>query len=198
MSSGQVPFGPLSIEIQNPVTGEVLSFNGTTWENTPASDLGLVNAVSNSDGTLTISPTTGSVVASLNLAHANTWSAEQTFGAGITGTGNTGALTPGSGILGTASSWSALQTFSAGVVTGGGGTAPTAITVGASPFTYTNSTGKNIQVLLGGGTVTAIAFNGTTIASGLTLSTILSFDLKESDSITVTYTTAPAMFYVPA
>lgn len=37
------------------------------------------DSVSNSDGTLTISPTTGSVVAGLNLAHANTWSAKQTF-----------------------------------------------------------------------------------------------------------------------
>lgn len=36
-----------------------------------------VSSVSNSDGTLTISPTTGAVVASLNLAHANTWTAEQ-------------------------------------------------------------------------------------------------------------------------
>ena len=40
---------------------------------------GAVSSVANSDGTLTISPTTGAVVASLNLAHANTWSAIQTF-----------------------------------------------------------------------------------------------------------------------
>jgi len=32
---------------------------------------------------LTISPTTGTVVSSLNLAHANTWTASQTFNAGI-------------------------------------------------------------------------------------------------------------------
>lgn len=38
-----------------------------------------VSAVSNSDGTLTISPTTGSVVASLALSHANTWTGQQTF-----------------------------------------------------------------------------------------------------------------------
>lgn len=38
-------------------------------------------SVSNSNGTLTISPTTGAVVASLALGHANTWSALQTFGA---------------------------------------------------------------------------------------------------------------------
>lgn len=43
--------------------------------------------VSNSDGTLTISPTSGAVVASLNLAHLNTWTVTQVFsqatGAGI-------------------------------------------------------------------------------------------------------------------
>ncbi len=40
---------------------------------------GAVSSVSNSDGTLTISPTTGSVVASLNLANANSWTSLQTF-----------------------------------------------------------------------------------------------------------------------
>jgi len=39
-----------------------------------------VTSVTNSDGTITISPTTGNVVASLNLGHANTWTALQTFG----------------------------------------------------------------------------------------------------------------------
>jgi len=38
-----------------------------------------VASVSNSDGTLTITPTTGAVVASLALGHANTWTASQTF-----------------------------------------------------------------------------------------------------------------------
>ena len=40
---------------------------------------GAVSSVSNSDGTLTISPTTGAVVGSLNLAHSNTWTALQSF-----------------------------------------------------------------------------------------------------------------------
>jgi len=61
-----------------PTSGQVLSYNGTGW--LPAS---VPTSVSNSDGTLTISPTTGAVVASLNLAHANTWSAVQTFGNNI-------------------------------------------------------------------------------------------------------------------
>src|SRR6516164_1151209 len=40
---------------------------------------GGVTSVTNSDGTLTISPTTGAVVASLALGHANTWSGVQSF-----------------------------------------------------------------------------------------------------------------------
>lgn len=40
---------------------------------------GVVTSVANSDSTLTVSPTTGSIIASLNLAHANTWSAVQTM-----------------------------------------------------------------------------------------------------------------------
>ena len=46
----------------------------------PNSDIsGVISSVSNSDGTLTISPNTGAVVASLNLGHANNWTANQTF-----------------------------------------------------------------------------------------------------------------------
>ncbi len=47
---------------------------------------GAISSVSNSDGTLTISPTTGSVVGSLNLAHANIWTEPQTI-AGYNATG---------------------------------------------------------------------------------------------------------------
>jgi len=42
---------------------------------------GGVTSVSNTDQTITISPTTGAVVASLNLAKANTWTGVQTFSA---------------------------------------------------------------------------------------------------------------------
>ncbi len=38
-----------------------------------------VTSVSNSDGTLTISPTTGNIVGSINLANPNTWTATTTF-----------------------------------------------------------------------------------------------------------------------
>lgn len=51
------------------------------------------NSVSNSDGTLTISPITGAVVASLNLSHANTWTGQQTFVAPILGVATGTSLT---------------------------------------------------------------------------------------------------------
>ena len=50
----------------------------TAIENTPAAPGGVTD-VSNADGTLTISPTTGAVVASLALGHANSWTAAQTL-----------------------------------------------------------------------------------------------------------------------
>ena len=40
---------------------------------------GGVSSVSNSDGSLTISPTTGSVIGSLNVGHSNTWTGLQNF-----------------------------------------------------------------------------------------------------------------------
>lgn len=54
-------------------TGKVIA---TT---TPSGGGGAVSSVSNADGTLTISPTTGAVVASLALGHANVWTALQQF-----------------------------------------------------------------------------------------------------------------------
>lgn len=59
-------------------------FDGTAWRYigiNSGGGGGAVSAVSNSDGTLTISPTTGAVIASLNLGHANTFTAAQTVNA---------------------------------------------------------------------------------------------------------------------
>lgn len=50
-----------------------------------------VLSVTNSDGTITFSPTTGNVVGSINLAHANSWTAAQTIirtGLGATASGD--------------------------------------------------------------------------------------------------------------
>lgn len=64
--------------------GQVLQTNGAGADPSWASASGAVSSVSNSDTTLTISPTTGAVVASLNLAKANTWTALTTFNPGTT------------------------------------------------------------------------------------------------------------------
>lgn len=46
---------------------------------------GTVTSVTNSDGTITVSGTAAAPVVSLNLAHANTWTAQQTFLTGAAG-----------------------------------------------------------------------------------------------------------------
>jgi len=55
----------------------------------------------------------GDILAGGNIAVGGLMAARglATFDSGITGTGTTGALTAGSGILGTANSWAAVQTF---------------------------------------------------------------------------------------
>jgi len=65
-----------------PTTDQVIQYNGTNW--VAATIASGVSSVSNADGTLTISPTSGAVVASINLAHANTWGGAQTFTASAT------------------------------------------------------------------------------------------------------------------
>lgn len=82
----------------------------TNWlaDASNVSAAGAVTSVSNSDGTLTITPTTGAVVASLALGHTNTWSATQTFpNASITAPELT------SGILSCTEVWSGSGTSSA-------------------------------------------------------------------------------------
>jgi len=93
LSGAAFTFTPQSAPPPTPFVGMVADADGVNWN--PGSGAGLyvylgggwvafgvltsVQSVSNTDGTLTISPTTGAVVASLNLAHANIWSATQTF-----------------------------------------------------------------------------------------------------------------------
>ena len=116
-----------------------------------------VTSVSNTDGTLTVSPTTGAVEASIDTSHST--------------------------------SWTAVQSFTKGISTGGGGTAPTAVTVPASGTAYTPSTTGNTVLFVSGGTVTAVAVNG--ITTGLTSGT---FYMKANDTITFTYTAAPTVY----
>jgi hypothetical protein len=79
-----------------------------------------------------------------------------------------------------------------GIKTAAGGTTPTTVTL-TSGTAYTASTTQNMIVTIGGGTVTAIAINGTTtgLISGV-------FYLKANDTITVTFTTAPTALQMVA
>jgi hypothetical protein len=72
----------------------------------------------------------------------------------------------------------------------------TALTVGASPFTYV--AGVKGSVIVSGGTVSAIEFSrdGTTFYN--TGQTAGMFVLNARDSLRVTYTVLPTMTFVPS
>lgn len=155
------------------------------WRNADGSDTamtggaGAVTSVVNSDGTLTISPTFGNVVASINLAHANVWTNVQTFAADLhfdadgtrsVGTGTVRALnlwalnlaggsTPGPGVTGSAMTVTAQD----GGIDGGAGAGfggPLTIRAGnGGPSSLFGQTGK-------GGDFTIIAGAGGTHSSG--------------------------------
>lgn len=79
----------------------VLTTDGTNavWQTISSGGSGAVSSISNSDGTLTISPTTGAVIASLALANPNTWTGLQQFNANAT---TTSLTSTGSAYLATA------------------------------------------------------------------------------------------------
>jgi len=66
--------------------------------------------------------------------------------------------------------------------------AMTAPTVGASPWTYTNSTGIDQTINVSGGTVTIISANG--VVTGLTSG---SFSVPAGKTLVVTYSAAPTV-----
>ena len=86
-----------------------------------------------------------------------------TASAGITGTGNTGALTPGTGILGTANTWTAEQTVSALLASAG---APYG--AGMIPSVLGATTAQKIQSGTGS---TAVATAGTAVTTTVTFAT---------------------------
>lgn len=83
--------------------------------------------------------------------------------------------------------------YLAALSTSSGGKAVTA-TVGGSPFTYTAPSAGH--VLVSGGTVSAISLTRgrTTIATGMTSGFV---PVSAGDAVTVTYTVAPAVTFLP-
>lgn len=73
---------------------------------------------------------------------------------------------------------------------------PTQPAAGASPYTYTNTTGAPQMVYVAGGTVSSIAIarQGTSLTTGFTAG---AFRLAQNDALTVTYSVAPTLTIVP-
>ena len=75
---------------------------------------------------------------------------------------------------------------------------PSAITVGASPFVYQNTTNYDCSVLTSGGTVTLIEFSRDGATWYSTGSVTQGYDhLSPGDRLRITYTAAPVMTFIP-
>ena len=179
ISIGGVPFS-----VSGAAKGDIIYNNGTDWANlaigttgqvlTVASGLpswasgggGAVSSVSNSDGTLTISPTTGSVVASLALGHANTWTALQQFTKGdlaLLGT-STGYTLLESGLASTSNNTLLLPTTSSDTLAALG-------TVETFTVTQTFNSTSGASVVLS----SAAASSGTTTVNSTALDMLGSY-----------------------
>lgn len=207
----QGTLGGKPISISSLATGQVLQWNGTDWVNaTPTSG---VSSVSNSDGTLTISPTTGAVVASLALGNPNTWSGLQTFGSNLSflGAQVSGSLTSGGLLLYNGSNWIDSPTLtyasptltlggtSATIILTGGSTGTTALaTANTSSSSYTATLPANTGTLAelnlaqswsGLQTFGAnLSFLGATVSGSLTSGGVLVYNgTNWVDSSTLTY-----------
>lgn len=114
---------------------------------------GPVGSVSNSDGTLTIGPTSGNVVASLALSHANTWAGQQTFVAPILGTPASGTLTNCTG-LPVAGGGTGAATFTDGGVLIGNATGAIQVTSAGTSGQILTSNGAGVDPTFQTGGVT--------------------------------------------
>jgi hypothetical protein len=152
-----------------PTSGQLIQFNGTHWVAASGSGSGLVDSVANTDGTLSISPTTGNVVASLALGHANSWSALQTFGNNLSFGG--GQVSMAGLATGNLVYWNGSNWVNSSLAPG------TGITIAGLTITNAGVTsavaGNGVSVSAATGAVTfAAVLNGSTLslgASGLSL-----------------------------
>jgi len=142
---------------------------GAAWVKVTSSGATTVTSVSNSDSTLTISPTTGAVVASLNLAHANTWVGAQTFGT-ITPTTIAGNVTfSGAAALGTPASGVVTNLTGTGAFNTSGTSGGLTGTISTSGGTLSVGTTGTTGVININGSTAGVAAPITTGASGLTV-----------------------------
>jgi trimeric autotransporter adhesin len=78
----------------------------------------------------------------------------------------------------------------------GSSLAPEALTVGASPWTYTNNTNNGVRLFISGGTVSSVEFGAQGVNSQNTGVTSGMIDLKYKERVVITYTAAPTVSQV--
>jgi hypothetical protein len=152
---------------------------------------GGVGTISCAPGGVTVS---GAMSFNLNatpFSLGNTaWAVYKSFNQGwlsITPAGNT-IVYSNLGVNGFATIGSTIQT-------GVGGTAPTSVSVGGSPFTFNCPSGKNVTVYISGGALASgVTLNGTTI-TGTVSTGVLTINMSPGDAIVVSYTVLPTMYY---
>jgi hypothetical protein len=74
---------------------------------------------------------------------------------------------------------------------------PRSVVVGASPFTFQNTTGRSVDLIVAGGTVSAIDFSRDDVNFYVVGQTAGVFWLSPYDYLRVTYTAAPTITLVP-
>src|SRR3990167_6198623 len=128
----------------------------------PVSGGGDMSSVSNTDGTLTISPTTGDVVASIALAHANTWTGQQIFTVSPPSAPGSGSSSERFGASSVASSTNSMAIVNGATSTTGVGNI--AIGQGASA---TGNSAMAVGYLSEASNTLSFAFGPSATASGL-------------------------------
>lgn len=186
----------------SPTNGYVLTCDSSGNASWAASGVGTVSSVANSDSSLVVFPTSGAVIASLNLNHANTWTATQSFPvasipfASLVGTDITSVGTV------TAGTWNATTIA---IANGGTGqtTAVNAInailplqTSNSGKFLTTNGSVASWGTVAGSGTVISVATNSTLTGGTITTSGTLALNLANANTWTAgqSFTNAQTSF----
>jgi hypothetical protein len=172
----------------NAANGVEAMYRNTTGSNNTAS--GFATLVANTTGSL------NTIVGFQAGQNILTGTNNAYFGANVQGPGDENNTTR----IGT------VQTvaYVAGIVTASNGfasyasnlTRPTTINVGISPFTYTNTSGQDTEVFIGGGVVTSFAVNGAVVATNLSLSGLTTVFLENNETLRATYKKAPTMTFL--
>ena len=165
----------------------VIGYSVATGQNTYQIYANVQNPVSNATDIILLQPN-ANVNYSLNVSVVN-----GVLSAYLNQNGTSQPLA----VLNATQTFTASTTFSSPIIASAGvqttAGASSTVTVGASPYTYQNTSASNQQVFITGGVITGLTFNpnGT---SGLSLNTGTSaVTLRKGDSITITYTTAPTV-----